>query len=107
MSYDIDLRVDTGRDLVSIRDWNYTYNVSPMFREAFDCLDGIRMLDGMSAPVAAKWLQIAVSAMRADPEKYRAMNPPNGWGSYEGVLKLLEEMLAECEGRTRCVVQVS
>ena len=34
----------------------------------------------------------AIEKMESNPEKYKAMNPPNGWGNYEGALEVLKEM---------------
>lgn len=33
-----------------------------------------------------------LDALEADPEQYRAMNPENGWGSYDSLLGVLREM---------------
>lgn len=49
-------------------------------------------LDGMSGPDGAAYLHLIIRGLEADPERFRAMNPPNGWGDYEGLLKILTEM---------------
>lgn len=41
-------------------------------------------------------LQTGIAALRADPAKFKAFNPDNGWGSYEGLLEFAEEYLAAC-----------
>lgn len=33
-------------------------------------------------------LEAGIEAMVADPARFRALNPPNGWGKYEGLLDL-------------------
>jgi hypothetical protein len=75
---------------------NYTYNVSPMFYDALACRDGIRGLDGAKGKDAYPLLAEAIAKMEADPAKYRAMNPKNGWGDYDGALKLLRELKTWC-----------
>jgi hypothetical protein len=52
-------------------------------------------------------LRQAVAAMRADPEKFRAHDSPNGWGKYEHFLPWLERYLAACEEYPDAEVRVS
>lgn len=49
-------------------------------------------LDGMSGPEGAAFLHVIITGLEADPDRFRAMNPPNGWGDYGGILKTLREM---------------
>lgn len=51
-------------------------------------------LDGMSGPEGAAYLNTIIVGMEADPERFRAMNPENGWGDYDSVLDVLREMRA-------------
>lgn len=50
-------------------------------------------------------LYAAITRMRADPDTYRAMNPENGWGNYEGALEFLEEILAACKRLPNAIVR--
>ena len=97
MSWDIDLyaRTECGQ-LVHVDEANYTYNVAPMFFNALGG-DGIRQFAGMKAVDAIPILNRGIRKMKENPGRYRAMNPPNGWGDYEGALELLEWMLRKCE----------
>lgn len=89
--------------------WNYTHNTSrmvyPVLEDAGIDLgsetrpDGSmrartwwRHLDGMSGPEGAAFLNVIVSGLRADPARFVAMNPSNGWGDYDTFVKVLEEM---------------
>ncbi len=74
---------------------NYTYNVSEMFYDAFGG-DGIRGLNGLLGHECQPLLDAAIAKMQAEPEKYRAMNPDNGWGNYEGALELLLTLRSWC-----------
>lgn len=76
---------------------NYTYNVSPMFYDAIACPDGIRGLRGAKGRDCLPILTAAIEKMAADPEKYRTMNPKNGWGDYDGALETLRTLRAWCE----------
>ncbi len=42
-------------------------------------------------------LREGLAKLEADPEKYKALNPTNGWGSYDGLLKFVRKYLAACE----------
>lgn len=42
-------------------------------------------------------LRAGLAALRADPDRFRALNPPNGWGRYEGLVECVAEYLAACE----------
>lgn len=49
-------------------------------------------LDGMSGPGGAALLDLIVRGLTADPSRFRAMNPENGWGDYDSLVKVLTEM---------------
>lgn len=88
---------------------NYTSNCSQMWDTA-----GCRLRDwaydkaaGRTAKTLIEPLRTAIAAMEADPAKYRAMNPANGWGSYNTVLPWLRAILAACEQYPEARVYVS
>jgi hypothetical protein len=77
-------------------DWNYTHNTNGMINLAAVRLSDEptwwKQLDGMTGVQGAEYLRRIVKALEADPERFRAMNPPNGWGDYDSLLKVLREM---------------
>jgi hypothetical protein len=81
-------------------DWNYTHNTSPMIyavlEEAGGELHGSvswwQHLNGMSGSDGAALLHEIIVRLEADPERFTAMNPENGWGSYDGLVRVLREM---------------
>lgn len=93
-------------------DWNYTYNVTPMLRIASEVagvamtdqrwmgIDGApevgfsRWLDGRTGAEGQALLVPLIQELESNPSRYEAMNPPNGWGSYAGILGVLREMVA-------------
>lgn len=109
MSWDAYLTDDRGH---SEGEWNYTHNCNGManlaldaeyeqrgvFEEVFQVGDKPKhvtwwkLLDGMSGPAGAEFLDRIIRTMEADPEKYRALNPGNGWGDYDSFVKVLTEM---------------
>lgn len=89
--------------------WNYTANVAPMWRAAGADLAGFHE---RRAGECAVVLREAIVVLRAQPHRFRAMNPPNGWGSYDGpqgqgLIAALDLLLAELQRYPDAIVQVS
>lgn len=92
MSYDVWMEHDFGNGFVRVGavDWNYTYNISPMTHRAG--LGSINDLNGLRADDAADRITKCIAAMEANPDVYRALNPENGWGDYDGFLAHLKSL---------------
>lgn len=107
MSYSVWLEIDTGSDepQTVIEIGNYTTNVGPMW---CDALGGKLLREYADAPCseAAGPLADAVKRMEADPDKYREMNPPNGWGDYEGALGFLRRIAEACASHPKCTIGI-
>ena len=52
-------------------------------------------------------LQSGLALLRAEPERYAAYNPTNGWGSYEGLVSFVAGYLAACERYPQATIRVS
>lgn len=108
MSYNAYLYVDTGAsEPVCVAELgDYTSNVGVMW---FDALGDKRLRDFDNAPCseAAGPLADAVKRMEADPGKYREMNPPNGWGDYEGALRYLRRIAEASAQHPKCTIRIS
>lgn len=39
----------------------------------------------------------ALASLDADPEKFKKLNPANGWGDYEGFVEFVRSYLAACK----------
>lgn len=102
MSLDVYLRfdIDTGgaEHTVSVFDANYTHNCGLMAKEAgvYDVVwrpeeNGVTCAADLIAP-----LRQGIAAMEDDPKRFIALNPSNGWGSYETFLPWLREYLQAC-----------
>lgn len=94
--------------------WNYTHNVGPMIYRALEAA-GIELapeerwwqrLSGMSGTEGRGYLAGIIAQLEADPERFKAMNPPNGWGCYDGpngvlgVLRKMRDHVPEGEAST-------
>jgi len=95
MSWDASLTFQGVNEWHSMGDWNYTHNTSRMIYAA---LGGRKdsawyaTLDGTSGSGGADYLHQIIVGLEADPEKFRALNPENGWGDYDSLLEVLHEM---------------
>lgn len=104
MSWDADLSCSHGALLGS---WNYTHNTNPMVNHALEhALDAAapeswwKRLDGMSGAEGHFLLRCIVEQLEADADHYRAMNPENGWGDYDSLVKVLSDMRDQCATET-------
>ena len=97
MSWDFYMEADLGGPhMVEVKEGlNYTYNVAPMYNKAIE--GGIRKLEGKKGKECIPILKKCIENMKADPVGYRALNPSNGWGDYEGALSVAENLLQWCE----------
>jgi hypothetical protein len=93
----------------TVFEWNITHNLMDMAREAGVCdmlwspkEAGIATAEQLIYP-----LRDAIAAMKADPARFKAHNPENGWGTYDGFLKALGEILAACEESPGASIRVT
>jgi hypothetical protein len=102
--------VDTGRDeptRVEITEWaNYTHNVTPMWSAA-GCYEALYKSAGKPAGEILPALNAAVDDMAANPAKYEALNPKNGWGEYRSALAFLRQFRDACAEHPKALVGVS
>lgn len=119
MSYDIYLRAESCQDN---RPGNYTYNVDAMFALALgDPESRVRRVTDIflhrGDPVLSRFLHMragdciealseAVTDMRENPAQYIKLNPPNGWGNYEGALEYLQHFLDACNDSPNATVEM-
>lgn len=106
MSWDVELEaVIDGHPVTLVESVNYTHNCNGMIRDA-GFAEWPYEIDGMLSDVFTRKLGSAIYNLKADPRRYQAMNPENGWGSYETLLPVLERILVEFDrfpsGRVRC-----
>lgn len=89
-------------------DWNYTHNCNGManavlyddyeqesvFAEVFQPKreSWWKSLEGKSGQEGALFLDKIIKGLEAEPERFRAMNPDNGWGDYDSFTAKLKEM---------------
>lgn len=83
-----------------------TSNLAPMW-----CAAGADLADfhGKTPAECAAVLGPAIDVLKSDPERFRAMNPPNGWGRYDdagegdpGLVTVLERLLKQLHAAALC-----
>jgi hypothetical protein len=108
MSYDVYLEVDAGGDEPVEAYWaNYTSNCAPMWLRAMPDTDGLAGMDGIPAQVAGAYLEAGILRMETEPDEYRALNPSNGWGDFEGQLEFLQRLAVMCRKFPLAKVRIS
>jgi hypothetical protein len=95
VSLDLYITCDCCGSLVA--ELNATHNLRPMASAAgLETLWDPRPQNGLWL----RWLwERGVAELIANPDKYRAMNPPNGWGTYE---HLVDVAVLALEAVRRC-----
>ena len=111
MSFNVNVAIDTGGEsLTSIGpSMDVTYNLSPMFCLALEkhgCEGGLRDLDGERCETAEGVIDAALVAMKANPALFKALDPPNGWGDYDGAVEFLNKLRERCLEHPKATVLV-
>ncbi|WP_395443608.1 hypothetical protein [Caulobacter sp. UC70_42] len=108
MSYDVYLDIDAGGPepvTLSILEANMTWNLRPMFAEVNNG-DGPQEWDGKLARDVAEILVKTLDAFNREPAKFRAMNPANGWGDFDGARQFAMTVLDACHAAPNATVRV-
>lgn len=93
MSLDVSVK---AKRVVDVYEDNITYNLAPMYYKCIDINGGLKALNGMKCKDAIPVLNRAIDDLIENKEEYEKLNPKNGWGSYEGLLKSLKSLRIAC-----------
>jgi hypothetical protein len=99
---------DVGTDepiKVELYEANITHNVTPMWRKA-GVYEALYKSDGKMAKEVGDVIKRGVCLMELHPDEYKKLNPPNGWGSYEGALEFLFEFAMACDRYPKAIIRV-
>jgi hypothetical protein len=83
-----------------------THNVGPMYQLTLGMTLGA-YLEGKTAAEALPKLRAMVADMEDRPAVYLALNPSNGWGSYDTLLPGLRELIAAAAAHPKATWGVS
>ena len=95
MSLDIKLLALRKTDVFGA---NLTHNLTVMAMEAglYEALWRPEDLKIANAGEMAPLLGFGLEKLKADPERFKKLNPANGWGTYEGLVRVVENYLEAC-----------
>lgn len=87
---------------------NITHNLVMMASEAglYQCLWRPEEHYSFAEEVVPS-LAEGIKTLSLDPEKFKAMNPSNGWGTYEGLLEFACKFLVACVAHPDATFEVS
>lgn len=111
MSYDVAFKVKiksrrNNQWLYVGDDWiNHTSNTSDMIKEV--CGSRPPEWGGRSCKEMYPILMQGISLLTIFPQKYRAFEPVNGWGTVETTTAFLEKIAANCEQYPDAVLEVN
>ena len=77
---------------------NITHNLTAMAREAgiYEALWRPEVIGVTKAGQLVKPLMAGLHLLLENPRKFKALNPENGWGGYNGLLKFASDYAKAC-----------
>jgi hypothetical protein len=112
MSLDVDLMVIQP---VSIFSFNITHNLGKM-AAAVEFSTGKNLYQALWRPDEHGWvfardisemLDEGLNILMSDPQKYKAYNPENGWGDYDGLVSFVCRYRNACWGNPDAELRIS
>lgn len=88
---------------------NITHNLGTMADKAgvYMCLWRPEEIEISHAAQLIEPLEKGLSELKSKPEYYKQFNPPNGWGTYDGLVQFVSEYLEACKAYPQAEVSVS
>ena len=87
--------------------WNYTHNVSKFWYSLYPESEKWLNIHGMTGEESLPVLNKFLEELQADPDRFIAMNPENGWGSYDTFVPRLKELIEAANEYPKCTWQGS
>lgn len=105
MSLDVYLKTEDGY----VFDYNVTHNLRKMAQEAklYEVLWRPDENDFETAEQMVPFLKEGLLELVCNEDHYKTLNPDNGWGSYEGLVKFVSKYLNACSQNPTATVEVS
>lgn len=90
--------------------WNYniTHNLNEMadacgvYEFTWDCVDK----GHTHARDVIEGVEAGLEKLLAAPSYYKQFNPPNGWGTYDGLVSFLRSFVAACKEYPDAIIRV-
>lgn len=102
---DIDITHDDGYvTTIEVVD-GHTYNLTPMWRKAGVVEGSTSDLGGLTTAEVAPCLLSALVDVWSNEADYRKLDPPNGWGDFDGFLEILTRLTRLCHAHPKGVLR--
>jgi hypothetical protein len=87
---------------------NVTHNLGPMARaaEVYDVLWAPEENGYTTARSLIKPIREGIFRLRTDPSRFRSLDAPNGYGTYDNLLAFMERYLQACVASPQATVRV-
>ena len=94
--------------LTTVYSTNITHNLGKMAEKAgiYKHLWRPEELGVTNAGELIEPLKAGLAALKQDPDWYRQFEPENKWGSYEGLVKVVEDYLQACAENPDATIRV-
>lgn len=102
MSLDFSL---LGKKEETLYSGNITGNLVPMWYVAH-VYDALYESGDKTAKDILPILKSGLKMMLKNPDKFKKLNPDNGWGDYETAVEFLEEVITACEKNPNGVIHL-
>jgi hypothetical protein len=95
-------------DKTEVYSGNITHNLNKMAAEAgiYDFLWHPDEIGITKAVQLIEPLTAGLALLRGEPDRFRKLNPENGWGNYEGLVVFVDRYLAACQQYPTAAVSV-
>lgn len=106
MSLDVSLQAVRTRT-ETVFSANITHNLNKMAGEAgiYEALWRPEEVGITTAVQLIEPLRKGLALLRSDPERFKKLNPKNGWGDYDGLVRWVAEYLEACEANPDATVE--
>ena len=93
----------------SVFEGNITHNLNDMAKEAgiYYQLWRPEEIPVSKASEIIGPLERGLELLKSDPERFKKLNPKNGWGSYYGLIKFVQDYIEACKKNPDAEIQVS
>lgn len=87
---------------------NITHNLAEMADKAglYKCMWRPEEIGITEAGDLILLLEAGLEKLLSDPDYYKIFNPPNGWGSYDGLVDAVTEYLQACKDAPDAEIRV-
>lgn len=102
-------RLEDYYEEVRLASYNVTHNLNKM-AEAVGLYQVLWSPEEIGITTASQMiepLEKGIKELTANPEKYKAYNPPNGWGNYDIFVSFCKSVLRTCQETPDAVIEAA